>query len=234
MYTYTMQKVIFGIFAHPDDEAFGPSGTMLREVKSGAELHLIMLTAGQNGLNPDNVENLTEVRLEEWHHSGQLLGASSMHHLGYVDGELDNRSLISAADKIETIVQTVFKKHSDTVEIEFISMDTNGITGHVDHIVASYAAHLAFYKLKQASLPIRRLRLACIPREQTGDQPNTEFVFMEPGRLPGEIDEIIDNSEYIDEITEIMRCHHTQREDCEKHFKHLGNKVAINHFIIKH
>ena len=41
MYTEHMKKIIFGIFAHPDDEAFGPSGTLLLETRSGTELHLI-------------------------------------------------------------------------------------------------------------------------------------------------------------------------------------------------
>ena len=32
-----MNKIIFGIFAHPDDEAFGPSGALLKAVREGAE-----------------------------------------------------------------------------------------------------------------------------------------------------------------------------------------------------
>lgn len=44
-----MRKILLGIFAHPDDEALGPVGTLLREVRDGAELHLITLTAGQAG-----------------------------------------------------------------------------------------------------------------------------------------------------------------------------------------
>ena len=45
-----MKRVIFGIFAHPDDEAFGPSGTLLMETKAGTELHLITLTLGEAGI----------------------------------------------------------------------------------------------------------------------------------------------------------------------------------------
>lgn len=228
-----MQKIIVGVFAHPDDEAFGPSGTMLREARAGAELHLILLTSGQNGLNPDGAENLAEVRLQEWHRSGQLLGAHSMHHLGYTDGELNNRTLITVSEQIEQIVREVASARDSDIEIEFISMDTNGITGHIDHIVASRAAHMAFYKLKNSGLPMTKLRLACIPREQTGDEPNVDFVFMEPGRLPDEIDEIIDNRALKDTVIEIMHCHCTQREDCEKHLANLHERVAIDHFIVR-
>ena len=59
-----MQKILFGIFAHPDDEAFGPVAALLDEVEKGTELHLITLTGGENGTNPDNLDNLGEVRLQ--------------------------------------------------------------------------------------------------------------------------------------------------------------------------
>ena len=64
-----MKKVIFGIFAHPDDESFGPSGTLLKLRRSGYDLHLIVLTDGEAGVNPDGIENLGEVRLQEWRRS---------------------------------------------------------------------------------------------------------------------------------------------------------------------
>lgn len=227
-----MKKIIFGIFAHPDDEAFGPAGTLLSEVHNGAELHLITLTAGENGSNPDNLPNLGETRLEEWRAAGRLFKAVSMHHLGYTDGQLDNQALLGAADKIEQIVKDTIKNSESDNVVEFISMDTNGITGHIDHIVAGRAASLVFYRLKNSQTPVNRLKLVCIPRDQTGDQPNIKFVFMEPGRLPEEIDEIIDNSDLYDDIIEIMNCHNTQRYDRDYHINRLGAKVAIDHFIV--
>ena len=228
-----MHKLIFGIFAHPDDEAFGPSGTLLSEVRGGAELHLMTLTAGEKGANPDNLPRLSEVRLAEWRKAGALIGAHTMHHLGHTDGELDNVSMLRASEQIEQIVRDTLASYASPVEIEFMSMDTNGITGHIDHIVASRAAHLVFYKLKEAGLPLTRLRLVCIPREDTGDTPHTGFVFMEPGRLPEEINETVDNRDHLDEVLAIMRCPCTQRNDCEAHIDRLGERVAIDHFIVK-
>jgi LmbE family N-acetylglucosaminyl deacetylase len=225
-----MKKVLFAIFAHPDDEAFGPVGTLLREVKHGTELHLITLTSGQNGQNPDNHDDLGAVRLEEWRAAGALIGAHSMHHLGYVDGSLDNQSILEIVPRIEALIRTI--PVNEPLEIELMSMDTTGITGHIDHIVASRVPHHVFYQLKDAGLPLARLRLACIPRAQTGNAPSYSFVFMEPGRSDQEIDERIDNREYLPEILPIMRTHHTQRGDGEAHIKNHGEQVAIDHFRI--
>ena len=61
-----MKKFLFAIFAHPDDEAFGPSGTLVLEAQSGAELHLVTLTPGQNGQNPDHHPQLSTDTPESW------------------------------------------------------------------------------------------------------------------------------------------------------------------------
>lgn len=228
-----MKKLLFGIFAHPDDEAFGPGGTLLRETKHDTELHLITLTAGEHGMNPDKQNDLAAVRLAEWRTAGALLGATSMHHLGFIDGILGNIAMLEAVQQIEKTVRDCVDSHAESIELEFMSMDTTGITGHIDHIVASRAAHHVFYKLKQEGLPVTRLRLACVPRAQTGDTPSFDFVFMEPGRLPQEIDETVDNREYLDELYKIIRAHHSQRGDGEAHIAHHGEHIAIDYFIHK-
>lgn len=228
-----MKKILFGIFAHPDDEAFGPAGTLLGETKNGTDLHLVSLTAGENGMNPDNHKDLAAVRLEEWRHAGALLGATRLHHLGYTDGMLGNIAFLEIVERIEALVRDVLAHKDAQAEVEFMSMDTNGVTGHIDHIVASRAAHYVFYKLKQAGLPLTRLRLSCIPRAQTGDDPNLDFVFMEPGRTSEEIDEVVHTQAYLDEIYAVMRAHHTQRHDGETHIRTLGQEIATNYFIVK-
>ena len=226
-----MQKILFGIFAHPDDEAFGPVATLLKEVSEGTELHLIVLTAGENGTNPDNLPNLGETRLEEWRAAGALIGASTMHYLGYTDGTLNNIAHLEIAIKLNEIVSKTVDGRDD-IEIEFMSLDLDGYTGHIDHIVASRSACLAFYRLREAGMPMTRIRLACLSREEI-PEVNTSFVFMEPGKTPSEIDETVDGSEYHDKIHEIMRCHYTQRGDYESVTTYKGDKLGLNYFLIK-
>lgn len=226
-----MKKILFGIFAHPDDEAFGPVATLLKEVSEGTELHLIVLTGGENGTNPDNLPNLGEVRIEEWHAAGELIGASSMHHLGYIDGTLNNLDHVEITDKVTNLVKEVVADRSD-VEIEFMSLDLNGYTGHIDHIVASRSACLAFYRLRKEGFAMKRIRLACLSSKEI-PQINTDFVFMEPGRTPEEIDETIDGREFTDKIHEIMRLHHTQRADYQTVTAYKGDELGLNYFIVK-
>ena len=226
-----MQKILFGIFAHPDDEAFGPAGTLLLETRAGPELHLITLTAGEAGQNPDKHENLADIRLEEWRKAGALIGAASMHHFGYRDGNLNNLDHIEITDRIMQFVRKIVHDRKD-IDIEFMSIDLNGVTGHIDHIVASRSACLAFYRLKKEGLPMRRICLACLPKGSV-DEPNTDFVFMESGHSENEIGETVDAREVLHEVLEIMHCHHTQRWDGQMQIAALGDGVAINHFIVK-
>lgn len=227
-----MKKIIFALFAHPDDESFGPSGTLLLESRAGAEVHLITLTSGDSGMNPDNHADLGMVRLEEWRAAGALMGAYAMHYLGYKDGQLNNHTMIEASNRVIELLESILAAAPDDATIEFMTNDLNGITGHIDHIVAARTACFVFYTLKQRDRRIQQLRLACIPRTANPDV-NLSWLYMEPGRLPGEIDEIIDARELRTELTTIIRTHHTQRADGESHITHLGDQLGLNHFMIK-
>lgn len=227
-----MKKIIFGIFAHPDDEAFGPAGTLLQETRSGTELHLMTLTEGDAGANPDNVENLGEERLKEWRAAGALLGAKSMDFLGYKDGELNNKAMIDAGQKIiKTISQIVHGAPADA-EIEFMTLDLSGYTGHIDHIVAARAACFAFYTLKKSNPRFSRIRLACFSSDSVA-KSNIDWIYMEAGHAPEEIDETVDARSLRDDILKIMHTHHTQRGDCEAMIKTQGTNLGLNHFIVK-
>lgn len=226
-----MKKIIFVIFAHPDDEAFGPSGTLLLETRAGNDVHLLCLTAGEAGVNPDNHPNLAEVRLKEWHKAGKLIGAKSMHHLGYRDGELSNNQFHEAATRVERIIAMTLKDTPADCQIEFMSGDENGISGHLDHIFASRLAAYVFYRLKATDSRVSRLRLVCLPFDMV-PLPNTDFMYMSPGRNPEEIDEVIDAREVHDEVVAIMRAHHTQRSDGESHITRRGPDLAVSYFKI--
>jgi LmbE family N-acetylglucosaminyl deacetylase len=227
-----MKKIIFGIFAHPDDEAIGPAGTLLLEAKAGTEIHLISLTAGESGMNPDNHADLGAVRLQEWRRAGSLIGATEMHHLGYQDGALSNTSLLDIAEKIEELVRNTLENEPADTSVEFMCFDLNGLTGHIDHIVASRAACLVFYRLKPYESRLERIRLFCLTRENHPDQ-DVSWIYMEPGRGKSEIGVTVDARGLRDEIIAIVRTHHTQRGDGESHIERSGDMLGLEHFIVK-
>src|SRR5690606_32673345 len=152
---------------------------------------------------------------KEWRHAGELIGATSMHFLGYKDGQLDNLTMIEAQDTILNLIQQLTADYPEDIEIELLSMDTNGISGHIDHIVAGRSASYVFHTLKASDSRVTRLRLACIPASQL-PEPNTHWLYMDAGRSDSEIDEVVDAREYYDRIIEIMRAHHSQRADGER------------------
>ena len=227
-----MKKIIFGIFAHPDDESFGPAGTLLMEVESGADVHLITLTAGDGGMNVDNHDDLASVRLEEWRKAGSIIGAKSMHFLGYKDGTLSNLLMIEIYTKLNELITSIIKNETEDIEIELMSMDLNGVTGHIDHIVAARSTCYAFYSLKAHDGRFSRIRLACIPQTHAPSH-NTNWLFMEAGRSDTEINEIVDATAYQDQLRQIVQTHHTQRSDGNNYLQTVGDKLGMNYFIVK-
>lgn len=222
-----MKKIIFGIFAHPDDEAFGPAATLLHETKNGAELHLICLTPGDAGMNIDNHDDLAAVRLQEWQTAGQLLGAAGMHQLGYHDGQLCNNDYHEIVDRITAIIDETVAEQTD-IEIELMSMDLNGITGHLDHILAGRVAAYIFYKQRDMGRPVTRLLLACVPHSEAPES-NIGWLYMDAGR-DEEVCVKYSYPELHDEVLAIMHAHHTQRSDGETHIKNRGDQLTTNYF----
>lgn len=227
-----MKKLLFALFAHPDDESFGPSGTLLLETKAGTELHLILLTSGDGGMNPDNHADLSTVRLTEWQTAGKLMGAHGMHYLGYKDGQLNNHSMIEIAERVTDLIRPLIEAAPADTQIEFMTNDLNGITGHIDHIVAARVACQVFYQMKSHDPRFRRIRLCCLSRQEVPDH-NTDWLYMEAGRKTDEIDETIDARSLRDEIITIIRAHHTQRRDGEYCIRQYGDQLGLNYFIVK-
>ena len=227
-----MKKIIFGIFAHPDDEAFGPCGTLLQESRSGSDIHLIMLTAGDAGINPIDTSDLAQIRLQEWKEAGELLGAKTMHFLGYKDGQLDNLSMIAIAQQVGEIVATTLRDAPDDISVEFMCFDFTGLSGHIDHIVASRAACLAFYRLKEHDARLARIRLFCLPASLYPTHATT-WLYKEAGQPESAIDEIIDARDLREDIVAVMRTHKTQTQDCEEILRIHGDQLGLNHFVVK-
>src|SRR6266700_4013470 len=75
--------------AHPDDEAIPTGGTLAKAAKDGHRVVLVVGTKGEHGEVEDGFlaagESLAERRVQETHRSAEILGASRVEFLGYVD-----------------------------------------------------------------------------------------------------------------------------------------------------
>lgn len=72
-------KKLVCVFAHPDDEAFGPGGGIIHFAKS-CEVHIICVTDGGAGRasDPKMADHLAEVRKNEMRESCQIIGVKSV------------------------------------------------------------------------------------------------------------------------------------------------------------
>lgn len=212
------RKLLFGVFAHPDDEAFGPSGYLYRQAHNGVEVHLIMVTDGSEGRN-EGFKHLKQKRHEEWMESGRRIGASSNMSLGYKDGAICNNLYLEIANKIIKHIKQIVARNQagDEITIEMITFDQSGLSGHVDHIAVSYITTYVYEKLKKSDLKntkFNRLLYYCLcDKIQSND--NFDWLYMPRGISEEEADYIHDFSDIAEEKFHIMFAHESQKEDLD-------------------
>lgn len=210
-----MAKTVYiGIFAHPDDESFGPSGSLYTYIQGGADVYLVSATTGQNGTNTDNHEDLGVVRHKEWLNAGKLLGAKDQYCLEYHDGELSNNSFHAIAKATQEYIGSIATTYSTDTKFIFITFEPNGISGHIDHIVMSNVTSYVFEKLRENDSRFTDVHYYCVHINDI-PVPNTGFVYMPHGKRPNEITISNDITAVYEIKKQIMRAHVSQRADAE-------------------
>lgn len=90
-----MKKTLLVFLAHPDDESFGPGGTLAKYAAEGVDVHIAIATDGAAGSVADdfngNHDQLAAIRLEELKTAVSILNAT-LHHLDYRDSGYINDS----------------------------------------------------------------------------------------------------------------------------------------------
>lgn len=212
-----MQKVIVGIFAHPDDEAFGPSGTLLKMANEGYDIFLVLLTDGGAGMNPDNVKDLSSVRLDEWRSATRILQAKQTFALHYPDGGLKNVAADELDQHLQLITDEILAQYISPTQLEIMTFEPQGLTGHRDHIAATQVAVRLADRLK-----VHKVWYFCLHHSQA---PLGETPYCEPSaREDNYITHEIDVSHWLSDKMRAIDAHATQRADAEK-FKQLGNEL---------
>jgi LmbE family N-acetylglucosaminyl deacetylase len=146
-------KRLLTVLAHPDDESFGPGGTLARYAAEGAAVHIAIATDGAAGSVVSEYEEhrarLAEVRRQELEAAVAVLDAQ-LHMLNYRDsgyiGDPANEHPDAFANVDETeatgrIVQLIREIRPQVV----ITHDETGGYYHPDHIMAHKITTRAFY-----------------------------------------------------------------------------------------
>lgn len=215
-----------GIFAHPDDESFGPSGTLIKMQQDGVDVHLLLITDGEAGANPANAPDLGKVRLDEWSRATELIGATSTAPLHFPDGELSHGMHIAIGAALHAEMHRILESYAEPVELSVITFDLQGITGHLDHILAAYAATHQFYSLKNdlpSQVTMGELWYYCLDQRQA---PATEWTdyYLPIGRDEQHINRTVDVSEVLERKYAVMDAHVTQAHDVD-YWKQLGSEL---------
>lgn len=229
-----MKKIIFGIFAHPDDESFGPSATLMKAVDEGAELHLVVLTNGQAGVNLDGHTDLGMVRLAEWQRAADLIGATSATPLGYADGYLSHHLYPEIGEKLHQLVCGVLRPHETPVELSFMTFEPHGLTGHLDHIAASFLTTQLFHTIQPelpAQVTVTELAYYCLSTTQVPGSKWKDY-FTPLGREDSYINRRVDVRELLPRKYEVMRQHYTQRRDAATLMATGDDRLATDHFHV--
>jgi LmbE family N-acetylglucosaminyl deacetylase len=218
-----MKQVLIGIFAHPDDETFGPAGTLLKLDADGYDIHLILLTDGEAGTNPDGATDLGAVRLQEWQAAGSQLGISTQTALHYPDGELDEVDTSVLGSTLEETLEQIVESYEEPVQVSLMTFEPQGVTGHRDHIAASQAAGRLYEHLRtHHSYMCGELWQFCLDRTQA---PLDGTAYYESrAREDDFITRRVDVRPFLKQKYIAMDCHTSQAADAEA-MKKLGDDL---------
>jgi len=218
-------KPVVGIFSHPDDEAFGPSGTMAKFAAEGRDVYIICVTKGDAGENhSDNNDDLRSIREEELEASAKELGIKDVLFLNFKDGTLSNNLYHQVAEKLQEQLEKI------DPEI-LITLEPHGVSGHLDHIAVSFITTYVFKKLSSA----KELWYYCLTEQaqlvstkHLGDY----FVYFPPGYKKEAISKTIDVSAFWKKKASAMKQHESQKPDVEANLKSLEELPKEENFII--
>ena len=217
-------KNIVCIFAHPDDEAFGPGGTIAKLSKKH-NVYLLCATKGEVGTKGKTLKNhsskLGNTREEELKNSAKVLGVRKVYFLGFKDGELSNNLYHKLASKIHLHL----KKLKPSIVITYEPL---GISGHIDHITVSMVTMFVIKKLKF----VKELWQVCLP-EETAKTRKNYYICFSPGYKKSEIDKIVDISDVWGTKLEAIKQHESQYKDFNKILGWLNKFPKKEYFLIK-
>jgi len=187
------ERQVLVVFPHPDDEAFGVSGTIATHVQNGTPVTYACLTLGEMGRNLGNPpfatrESLPKIRREELKASARALGLQDLRMLGYRDKTVE----FEDEEKLANVMLSIIEELNPSLIITFYP----GYAVHPDHDATGAAVIRAVEKLP----PKARPTLHCVAFSNDCVE-----------KL-GEADIVYDISHVSDIKLKVMQAHRSQTE----------------------
>jgi LmbE family N-acetylglucosaminyl deacetylase len=146
-------KHLLAVLAHPDDESFGPGGTLAYYGHHDVDVHLICATRGEAGEIPPNFnrhyQDIGQLREHELRCAASHLKLSELIFLGYRDSGMAGaetnqhpQALVQAP--MEELVAAITHHIRRIRPQVVITFDPFGGYGHPDHIAMHQATLKAF------------------------------------------------------------------------------------------
>lgn len=139
------EKGVLVIFPHPDDEAFGVSGTISSYINQGTPVTYACLTLGEMGRNLGNPpfatrESLPAIRKHELQQAAKAMKLSDLRMMGYRDKTLE----FEDEAKLQGLVTDLLDELSPSLVISFYP----GFAVHPDHEATARAVVKAIREKK--------------------------------------------------------------------------------------
>lgn len=215
-----MKKVVC-VFAHPDDEAFGPGGTIAKLAKDH-EVYILCATKGQRGEVSKRISGtLGQERAQELLASAKILGVKKVYFLGFKDGTLSNSLYHKLAEKVMKYVEEL------KPEI-MVTFEPHGVSGHIDHITVSMVSNYVFDR----SPYVKKLMMHAT-LDEIASLRKDYFIYFPPGYKKDEIDEIVDTHEVWDQKVAAMYCHQSQMHDIRKILAIYEKRPKQEYFLVR-
>jgi N-acetylglucosamine malate deacetylase 2 len=149
------ERQLLVIFPHPDDEAFGVSGTITLHVQNGTPVTYACLTLGEMGRNMGNPpfatrESLPKIRKEELINAAKVLGIHDLRMMGLRDKTIEFEDDEMLTNMMTSLINDV----NPSLVISFYP----GYAVHPDHDATGAAVVRAVGKMPEAQRP----KLHCV------------------------------------------------------------------------
>ncbi|PLS18405.1 bacillithiol biosynthesis deacetylase BshB2 [Bacillus sp. M6-12] len=149
------ERHVLVVFPHPDDEAFGVSGTIASYIESGTPVTYVCLTLGEMGRNLGNPpfatrESLPLIRKKELQDAADALGIKDLRMMGLRDKTVEFEDDEELAGRITKVIEEL----NPSLIITFYP----GYSVHPDHEATARAVVRAVSKIPKDEQP----KLYCV------------------------------------------------------------------------